>query len=80
MKTYLLPAVTNGSSLVIEFNIVQKKRDMRLRFCKQNEQYIVDEKELGKVMADMQLRMVRDSRLVFENAKQAREFARIMGL
>lgn len=80
MKTYLLPVVTNGTSLVIEFNIVQKKRDMRFRFCKNNEQYIVDENQLGEIIADMQLRIVRDSRLVFENAAQARVFAKRMNL
>ena len=35
--TYLIPMVTNGETLVLEYKVETCKKDMRLKFCKKNE-------------------------------------------
>ena len=45
LTTYLIPTVF-GSRVAMEYRIITRKRDMRTKFCKKNEKYIIDTMEL----------------------------------
>lgn len=38
---YLVPTRTNGKKTVLEYKLIQRNRDMRVKFCKENEKNIL---------------------------------------
>ena len=74
MTTYLIPTVF-GSRVTMEYKIVTCKRDMRTRFCKKNEKYIIDTDVLNNLVNKYDL-IIKDKRLIARNGKQAYAFSR----
>ena len=72
--TYLIPTVF-GSRIVMEYRIITRKRDMRTRFCKKNEKYIIDTDVLNNLVNKYDL-IIKDERLIARNGKQAYAFSR----
>ena len=73
MTTYLLPTVLTGKNLPMEYRIVERKRDMRTRFCKQNEKYIIDRDTLNEYIREYGIR-VKGDRVIMKDGKQASIF------
>ena len=73
MTTYLLPTVLTGKNLPMEYRIVECKRDMRTRFCKQNEKYIIDRDTLNEYIREYGIR-VKGDRVIMKDGKQASIF------
>lgn len=73
MTTYLLPTVLTGKNLPMEYRIVECKRDMRTRFCKENEKYIIDRDTLNEYIREYGIR-VKGDRVMMKDGKQARIF------
>lgn len=76
LTTYLIPT-TFGSRVAMEYRIVICKRDMRTRFCKRNEKYIIDTDVLNNLIDKYDL-IVKDERLITKNGKQAYVFSRAL--
>ena len=74
LTTYLIPTVF-GSRVAMEYRVVICKRDMRTRFCKKNEKYIIDTDVLNNFINKYNL-IVKDERLIARNGKQAYAFSR----
>ena len=73
MTTYLLPTVLTGKNLPMEYRIVERKRDMRTRFCKENEKYIIDRDTLNEYIREYGIR-VKGDRVIMKDGKQASIF------
>ena len=76
MTTYLMPTIF-GSRIAMEYKIITRKRDMRTRFCKKNEKYIIDTDMLNNLVNKYNL-IVKDERLIAKNGKQAYAFSRAL--
>ena len=76
MTTYLIPTIF-GSRIAMEYRIITRKRDMRTRFCKKNEKYIIDTDVLNNLVNKYNL-IVKDERLITKNGKQAYAFSRAL--
>ena len=76
MTTYLIPTIF-GSRIAMEYRIITRKRDMRTRFCKRNEKYIIDTDVLNNLVNKYNL-IVKDERLITRNGKQAYVFSRAL--
>ena len=76
LTTYLIPTVF-GSRVTMEYRIVICKRDMRTRFCKRNEKYVIDTDVLNNLIDKYNL-IVKDERLITRNGKQAYVFSRAL--
>ena len=76
MTTYLIPTIF-GSRIAMEYRIITRKRDMRTRFCKKNEKYIIDTDVLNNLVNKYNL-IVKDERLITRNGKQAYAFSRAL--
>ena len=76
LTTYLIPTVF-GSRVAMENRIVICKRDMRTRFCKKNEKYIIDTDVLNNLVNKYNL-IIKDERLIARNGKQAYAFSRVL--
>ena len=74
LTTYLIPTIF-GSRIAMEYRIVTRKRDMRTRFCKKNEKYIIDTDVLNNLIDKYNL-IIKDERLITKNGKQAYAFSR----
>ena len=74
LQTYLIPTIF-GSRIAMEYRIVTRKRDMRTRFCKKNEKYIIDTDVLNNLIDKYNL-IIKDERLITKNGKQAYAFSR----
>ena len=73
MTTYLLPTLFAGK-LPIEYRIVERKRDMRTRFCKENEKCIIDRDTLNEYIREYGIR-VKGDRVMMKDGRQARIFS-----
>lgn len=73
MTTYLLPTVFAGK-LPIEYRIVERKRDMRTRFCRENEKYIIDRDTLNEYIREYNIK-VKEDRVIMKDGRQARIFS-----
>lgn len=73
MTTYLLPTILTGKNLPMEYRIVECKRDMRTRFCKENEKYIIDRDTLNEYIREYGIR-VKGDRVMMKDGKQASIF------
>ena len=76
MTTYLIPTIF-GSRIAMEYRIITRKRDMRTRFCKKNEKYIIDTDMLNNLVNKYDL-IIKDERLITKNGKQAYAFSRAL--
>ena len=76
MTTYLIPTIF-GSRVTMEYRIITRKRDMRTRFCKKNEKYIIDTDVLNNLINKYNL-IVKDERLITKNGKQAYAFSKVL--
>ena len=76
LTTYLIPTVF-GSRVAMEYRIIIRKRDMRTRFCKRNEKYIIDTDVLNNLIDKYDL-IVKNERLITRNGKQAYIFSRAL--
>ena len=76
LTTYLIPAVF-GSRIVMEYRIITRKRDMRTRFCKRNEKYIINTDVLKNIVDKYDL-IVKGERLITRNGKQAYVFSKAL--
>ena len=76
LTTYLIPAVF-GSRVTMEYRIITRKRDMRTKFCKKNEKYIIDTDVLNNLVNKYNL-IIKDERLIARNGKQAYAFSRVL--
>ena len=63
LTTYLIPTIF-GSRVTMEYKIVICKRDMRTRFCKRNEKYIIDTDVLNNLVNKYDLIILRRERNV----------------
>ena len=61
----------------MEYRIITHKRDMRTRFCKRNEKYIIDTDVLNNLVNKYNL-IIKDERLIVRNGKQAYAFSRAL--
>ena len=73
MTTYLIPTVFTGNKLPMEYKIVTRKRDMRTKFCKQNENHIIERSTLDEFIKDYNI-LVKGDRVIMKDSKQARIF------
>ena len=69
MTTYLLPTVFAGK-LPIEYRIVERKRDMRTRFCRENEKCIIDRDTLNEYIREYNIK-VKEDRVIMKDGRQA---------
>ena len=76
LTTYLIPTIF-GSRIAMEYRIITRKRDMRTRFCKKNEKYIIDTDVLNNLVNKYDL-IIKDERLIARNGKQAYVFSRAL--
>ena len=76
MTTYLIPTIF-GSRVTMEYRIITRKRDMRTRFCKKNEKYIIDTDVLNNLVNKYDL-IIKDERLIARNGKQAYAFSKAL--
>ena len=76
LTTYLMPTIF-GSRIAMEYRIITRKRDMRTRFCKKNEKYIIDTDVLNNLVNKYDL-IIKDERLIARNGKQAYAFSRTL--
>ena len=76
LTTYLIPTIF-GSRVAMEYRIIIRKRDMRTRFCKRNEKYIIDTDVLNNLIDKYNL-IVKDERLITRNGKQAYAFSKAL--
>ena len=76
LTTYLIPTEF-GSRIVMEYRIITRKRDMRTRFCKRNEKYIINTDVLKNIVDKYDL-IVKGERLIARNGKQAYAFSRVL--
>ena len=76
LTTYLIPTIF-GSRVTMEYRIVICKRDMRTRFCKKNEKYIINTDVLNNLINKYDL-IIKDERLIARNGKQAYAFSRAL--
>ena len=74
MTTYLLPTVLTGKNLPMEYRIVERKRDMRTKFCKKHESNIIDRDTLDEFIKCYNI-LVKGDRVIMKDSKQARIFA-----
>ena len=73
MTTYLLPTVFAGK-LPIEYRIVERKKDMRTKFCRENEKYIIDRDTLNEYIREYNIK-VKEDRVIMKDGRQARIFS-----
>ena len=74
MTTYLLPTVLAGKNLTIEYRIVERKKDMRTKFCRENEKYIIDRDTLNEYIREYNIK-VKEDRVIMKDGRQARIFS-----
>ena len=74
MTTYLLPTVLAGKNLPIEYRIVERKKDMRTKFCMENEKYIIDRDTLNEYIREYNIK-VKEDRVIMKDGRQARIFS-----
>ena len=74
MTTYLLPTVLTGKNLPMEYRIVERKRDMRTKFCKKHESNIIDRYTLDEFNRTHNI-IVKGDRVIMKNGKQAKTFS-----
>ena len=73
MTTYLLPTVLAGKNLPIEYRIIERKKDMRTKFCRENEKCIIDRDTLNEYIREYGIR-VKGDRVIMKDGKQASIF------
>lgn len=73
MKTYLVPATTNGKDAIMEYRIYERKEDMRTRFCKENKNNTVDVIKMLNAIKN-NLMIVKGNRIIAPTAEAARKF------
>ena len=76
LTTYLIPTIF-GSRVAMEYRIITRKRDMRTRFCKKNEKYIINTDVLNNLVNKYDL-IIKDERLIARNGKQAYAFSKAL--
>lgn len=74
MTTYLIPTVFSGKgNVALEYRVVTRKKDMRTKFCKKNEKYIVNPQilivEIGKYNPT-----IKGERIIMKNGNDAYKF------
>ena len=74
MTTYLLPTVLAGKNLPIEYRIIERKKDMRTKFCRENEKYIIDRDTLNEYIREYNIK-VKEDRVIMKDGRQARIFS-----
>lgn len=74
MKIYLIPTVkaSNGKT-ILEYRIVETKRDMRKKFCKENENRIVSARAISSAISKCNV-VVKGERVILPSAEEARKF------
>ncbi len=77
--TYLIPMVTNGETLVLEYKVETCKKDMRLKFCKKNEKYEVNPSTLIRLIGEFKL-IIKYNRVIMPNGKTAYLFGKKIGI
>jgi hypothetical protein len=75
MKIYLIPTVkaSNGKT-ILEYRIVEAKRDMRKKFCKENENNIVTARVIASAVAKCNV-IIKGERVILPSADEARKFS-----
>ena len=74
MKTYLLPTVLTEKNLPMEYRIVERKKDMRTKFCRENEKCIIDRDTLNEYIREYNIK-VKEDRVIMKDGRQARIFS-----
>ena len=79
MTMYLIPTVTNGGSgkksIVLEYNLVERKRDMRFKFCKENKNNIISKEILEKLTYKYSVK-IKGNKIIMPNGDTAYRFGR----
>ena len=75
--TYLLPTVWAGK-VPMQYRIEKRKKDMRTRFCRDNERYIIDRHVLDAMIHSFPSAREKGNRLFFKNEKAAYKFSWIL--
>lgn len=73
MATYLIPTVTNGRKIVLEYKVEEREVDKRTKFYKKYKQYIVDKDVLNKAIEDLGVKE-KGSRLIMKDTEMAFNF------
>lgn len=75
MNLYLIETITNGrnNKTVLEYKMVEKKKDMRTKFCKENESMIVSPVVLISLISKYKIQ-VKDDRVIMQNGEIAYKF------
>ena len=72
--TYLLPTVWAGK-VPMQYRIEKRKKDMRTRFCRDNEFFEIGKGWLNRMLDFYECRiMVKDDRILVANGKDASMF------
>ena len=74
MTTYLLPTVFTDKKLPMEYRIVERKKDMRTKFCRENEKCIIDRDTLNEYIREYNIK-VKEDRVIMKDGRQARIFS-----
>ena len=73
MNLYLIETVTNGGKTVLEYKMVEKKKDMRTKFCKENEDMIISPIALIRAISKYKVQ-VKDDRVIMQSGEIAYKF------
>lgn len=60
IATYLIPTIKTSDGLPMQYKVVERKKDMRTRFCRQNSDKIIDKVFLAYLIDKYSLRMKED--------------------
>lgn len=75
MKIYLIPTVKSSKGkTILEYKIVEMKRDMRKKFCKKNENNIVTATAVASAVAKCNV-IIKGERVILPSAYEARKFS-----
>ena len=73
-EIYVIGTTTNGKGLIIEYKIIERKKDMRFKFCKMNNDKIVSSmNDLKNIINECGGR-IKDNRILLPNAELMRKF------
>ena len=69
--------VTNGDKTILEYKIDTRKKDLRTKFCKNNDIHLVPITTLLRVVSTLNIK-IKDDRVIMASGQQAYEFKKLL--
>lgn len=72
---YLIETANNGRGNALEYKMIEAKKDMRKRFCKENKDSIINTIELITLISKYKIQ-IKDNRVIMPSGEVGYKFGR----